>query len=65
LRGEHLTPLEFLGERIGACRWAHMQALDARLACVKVQRSGDDGGGDQGEANGAADRRHVEETAAH
>jgi hypothetical protein len=42
-----------------------MQALDARFACVKVQRRGDDGGGDQGEANGAADRRHVEETAAH
>ena len=42
-----------------------MQALDARLACPKMQRGGDDRDGDQGEADGAADRGHVEETAAH
>lgn len=42
-----------------------MQALKARLTCPKVQRRGDDRGSDQGEADGAGDRWHIEKTAAH
>jgi hypothetical protein len=42
-----------------------MQALDARLACPKVQRGGDDRGDDEGETDDAADRRQVEKAAAH
>jgi hypothetical protein len=42
-----------------------MQALDVRLAGPKVQRGGNDRGGDQSEADGTGDCRQVEKTAAH
>ena len=42
-----------------------MRARDARRACTKVQRGGDDCDGDQGEADGARDGGKIEETAAH
>jgi hypothetical protein len=42
-----------------------MQSLDAGFACAEMQRGDDNRGGDQDEAEPAADRWQVGKTAAH
>jgi hypothetical protein len=62
---EDLTTLEFLSKRIGVRCWTDMQAQAARLGYPKVQRRGDDRGGDQGETDSPAYCPQIEKTAAH
>jgi hypothetical protein len=65
LRGKHLASLQFVREWIDCCRRTWSVDRQARWSLAEVQRGGDDGDSDKGEADGARDGGKIEETAAH